>query len=1120
MPGFSPNKSPIIEAFMRGLKQEKSTTLNSSGICTKCYETVISPRKYHENHSTSKKLVRKLLLPKSPLGAVSLNGSTDQKSDMLAGLADSDASTHTDSRSQLQKTNMKDGCMGFGNSDNLSPWQQRLKSSTKYVKVADGTQSSLGTSTAKELGRVLTNQTIKKSEQQPLSPEASSLGVSNIFSQEKESHVQNRPCVQHVPVSTSYCNQSLTPAISRLEESLPMSEPSCKSNLHLATSPCADLFLDKSSQKGLFLYGERKSLSVPGLQCIDHLKEQLCNYRQSGSAEEMKNTNNWSSEKMQPSSNVGVPHIQKVDTLQTNESLLSDVSFERNSQNPSSPSVMRLSAVSGIHGFSNNIECSKEKPSPDEQPVKKCRLSSSSPERIPSNHSCLESKDDSNESPEDLQLWPRPLVTKRFISCEQSATNQCKSASCHVEVSPLECQRICYEGDSMDVMPSMGMLGKFPRSMGFHRDGHSQSSEDRFSSSASMFTKRKIFTSSLYENVMNDVKLQDSLDSDDGFECNLESDDEDDMLKPLEEIMHIAAQPLTATPQKASLEVISSQESITASCTLFPAVSPVAYSNSLDRMLKEKEDSKRLDDLERKLKGDIEQGMGIFCTLGEEESNNDEEGTLSEEHRAFITKFSVVTDAIPDLHPGEEIFHLSVSGKLFNQHTLDLKNSGFVPQREEEKLMLSSGKKQQLILITQGFLSLIYRFVQCPVPILKWLFQMMSVHSDYIVSVQILNTLMDITVSNFSISDAQFKPWIPSVLDVAVVFFNMGVDFASLFSLDSLQPDFKEDDILIEIGTSERKGENHQVNTTQAFWKVPENNIFNVVKFLGLCTAICPEGYKDQEIMQLLTLLFKIRLEKQLKQIPLVDFHCLLENLLKNIRDWDAKVVEICSCISELSSHHHNLLKLVQLVPNSITRGRQLRRHLSLMIISKLMGKKLKCLPEDNNLQMSVLHQYLIQMKPSTLTKKMLAEKTEEPNEDYPHHILQAKFEQKAYYLTYSLLNLVNEASYSDACPSSERTYILKLCSALEKHVKCDIREDARLFYRTKVKDLVARIYGKWQELLHNSRPNKGKLHDYWEPVSESQSPTSKYVGQIANETRNFPIKAEMEEIIQDTKSF
>lgn len=58
------------------------------------------------------------------------------------------------------------------------------------------------------------------------------------------------------------------------------------------------------------------------------------------------------------------------------------------------------------------------------------------------------------------------------------------------------------------------------------------------------------------------------------------------------------------------------------------------------------------------------------------------------------------------------------------------------------------------------------------------------------------------------------------------------------------------------------------------------------------------------------------------------------------------------------------------------------------------------------------------------------------------------------------------------------------LCGALEKHVKCDIREDARLFYRTKVKDLVARIHGKWQEIIQNCRPTQGQLHDFWVPDS------------------------------------
>ena len=37
-------------------------------------------------------------------------------------------------------------------------------------------------------------------------------------------------------------------------------------------------------------------------------------------------------------------------------------------------------------------------------------------------------------------------------------------------------------------------------------------------------------------------------------------------------------------------------------------------------------------------------------------------------------------------------------------------------------------------------------------------------------------------------------------------------------------------------------------------------------------------------------MLFKMSLEKELKQIPLVDFQSLLINLMKNIRDWNTKV--------------------------------------------------------------------------------------------------------------------------------------------------------------------------------------------------------------------------------------
>lgn len=57
-------------------------------------------------------------------------------------------------------------------------------------------------------------------------------------------------------------------------------------------------------------------------------------------------------------------------------------------------------------------------------------------------------------------------------------------------------------------------------------------------------------------------------------------------------------------------------------------------------------------------------------------------------YRAFIKKFSVIAHAIPDYHPGEDIFDLSTSGKIFNQHNLDLRSFDFIPQNPIEKLLL------------------------------------------------------------------------------------------------------------------------------------------------------------------------------------------------------------------------------------------------------------------------------------------------------------------------------------------------------------------------------------------------------------------------------------------------
>ncbi|KFZ55797.1 Protein FAM178A, partial [Podiceps cristatus] len=323
-------------------------------------------------------------------------------------------------------------------------------------------------------------------------------------------------------------------------------------------------------------------------------------------------------------------------------------------------------------------------------------------------------------------------------------------------------------------------------------------------------------------------KAKTSFDSEDeSLECSLDDDDDDDevVFMPLQEILSSNPKPQAGTLEDSCLDSFS-EDTATPLLKLH-----VSYMNSLEHLLKEKEESKRVDELEKQLQEDI-QGIETDSSDGDDEENASGDEDLSEEHRAFIKRFSVIAHAIPDYHPGEDILDLSTSGKVFNQHNLDLRNFNFVPQNPIEKLLLSSGVTQQLSLAISGFLSAAYSCILCPIPILKWLFQMMSIHPDYCVSTQILDRLMEITLKNASISDEQSKPWIPSLADVSAVFVNMGVAFRSLFPLQHLQPSFNEHDILSQMQetVSKQQPRGDLTSASPAFSSLPESNLINVIK--------------------------------------------------------------------------------------------------------------------------------------------------------------------------------------------------------------------------------------------------------------------------------------------------
>ncbi|KAJ8360287.1 hypothetical protein SKAU_G00168120 [Synaphobranchus kaupii] len=549
------------------------------------------------------------------------------------------------------------------------------------------------------------------------------------------------------------------------------------------------------------------------------------------------------------------------------------------------------------------------------------------------------------------------------------------------------------------------------------------------------------------------------------------TDSEDEPLLSLQEILERSACP-ASTPEKGTYPEPAAP--VHELPPLAGKSRPVNYKNTLEQMLKEKKENQRSKDTQLKL---------LLCCkedLLKLAEDNTSDGTAEEgislEHRAILKRFSVVSNGIPDVHPGEELFTCSNFGRLFSQESLDLRNCSVTPQNAAQKTLLQASPDELDFLIGTGMLLKAYRSSPCQPAVSGWLFQMMSVHLDRKTSTQILRSMKDIALiaadQIMANKSRKFEVWTPSIQDVVLIFLNMGIPFVSLFPLVALQPPFSEADILQSTdclqGVSRRKQERGSF---------PEHSLENLIKYLALCTALCPRAYSDGELLLLLTVVCRVSLETRLQLLPMEDMCWLLHHLLNNTRDWDSQLPQICLALTALTEDHHNLRRLVQLLPDH-KRGKQLRKHLSLSIISKLLNHRCTYKPVTTEFQLSALQQYLPQMRPSSLLSAFFLVNQGEEGSTVSQ-------DQQAYYLCYSLLALANEASNFDTFPSNQKDQLQLLSAELEKHIKCDIREGEQWLYRSKVKDFVARIYTRWQVLLHKSKPMQGKLHDYWQPLPE-----------------------------------
>ncbi|NWU97198.1 F178B protein, partial [Upupa epops] len=290
--------------------------------------------------------------------------------------------------------------------------------------------------------------------------------------------------------------------------------------------------------------------------------------------------------------------------------------------------------------------------------------------------------------------------------------------------------------------------------------------------------------------------------------------------------------------------------------TKHPRPDPLA--NSLESLLQEKREWSQAVALQTRL----------ALALADDPSpcQSSDEGTpLSQEQRDFVAPFSLNLQSIPTLHPGEAVFCAHPAPAP----TLDAR--GLQPQSPLERTFLRNSPTLQTALVRDGALSLLYRSVpNCPLPVLRWLFQLAALCPDATNAAQ---ALWDIWLR-------REQPWCPTVLEISKAFALLGADLSPLRHLLSpkkcpVRRSAQDPSRLAQAASPDPPGTLALVRQLAA-----------ICEFLALCVVAQPCHYTDCARLALVNILSLLSLDRALRCQPLPEVQHLLCCLLEGIQDW------------------------------------------------------------------------------------------------------------------------------------------------------------------------------------------------------------------------------------------
>ncbi|XP_063788059.1 protein FAM178B isoform X3 [Pseudophryne corroboree] len=447
--------------------------------------------------------------------------------------------------------------------------------------------------------------------------------------------------------------------------------------------------------------------------------------------------------------------------------------------------------------------------------------------------------------------------------------------------------------------------------------------------------------------------------------------------------------------------------------------------------------------------------------------------------RHFDHTFLVLSERFPSTPPGENVFFLAKLLHLRRKKKLwELKVSEVQAQNSAEELFLSSGFTYQIFFVQVGFLSTLYHHKRCPRPMLQWLFQLLS--STVTTSLYSFKALWDISMDNITKAiqgqqeDYSQYLWCPSLENILSVLQCLGASHFALHPLERRTKDRLNRGARYTLSMLEKVGQDHPYSL------VLVKNLNNIFKFLTLCAIESPYCFSDNDLLIFIPILCKVSLDINVNKQPMEDLRQLLLILLNNVTDWQTQLSKLCLSLSQLSSHHHNLLSIVQLLPD-IDRARQLKKQLSLVIITKLLSRSVSCVPWEESLQLSFLCQLLKYMKPSALKRQLEQGHTEESEGCQSR---QARLDWEAYYLCHTLLILANNVVGTEPPSPDNVGNLYNVCVSLQRYISSSIREHPGYMYRSTLKNLATCLHVRWMEMLPKYSPQK-RYGSWWDPCMD-----------------------------------